>query len=37
MAVEAGVYLPDRMSARVENLFVTPVGGVELRQAMGAR
>ena len=38
MAVEPGVYLPGRMGARVENLFiVTPNGGVELRDAMGAR
>jgi Xaa-Pro aminopeptidase len=38
MAVEPGVYFPGRIGARVENIFlVTPDGGVELRDAMGAR
>ncbi len=32
LAVEPGVYFPDRLGARVENVFlVTPEGGVELR------
>jgi Xaa-Pro aminopeptidase len=36
MAVEPGVYFPDRWGARVENVFVvTDQGGVELRQAIG--
>jgi Xaa-Pro aminopeptidase len=35
LAVEPGVYFPDRYGARVENVFVvTPEGGVELRAAM---
>lgn len=38
MAIEPGVYFPGRIGARVENVFiVTPDGGVELRDAMGAR
>ena len=38
IALEPGVYFPGRWGARVENLFVvTPSGGVELREAMGAR
>jgi Xaa-Pro aminopeptidase len=37
IAVEPGVYFPRRFGARVENVFVvTPEGGVELREAMGA-
>lgn len=37
IAVEPGVYFPSRFGARVENVFiVTPDGGVELREAMGA-
>jgi Xaa-Pro aminopeptidase len=37
IAVEPGVYFPGRFGARVENVFVvTPQGGVELRDAMGA-
>jgi Xaa-Pro aminopeptidase len=37
IAVEPGVYFPGRWGARVENVFVvTPEGGVELREAMGA-
>jgi Xaa-Pro aminopeptidase len=37
LAVEPGVYFPGRFGARVENVFiVTPDGGVELRDAMGA-
>jgi Xaa-Pro aminopeptidase len=37
LAVEPGVYFPGRFGARVENVFVvTPEGGVELREAMGA-
>jgi Xaa-Pro aminopeptidase len=37
IAVEPGVYFPGRWGARVENVFiVTPDGGVELREAMGA-
>jgi Xaa-Pro aminopeptidase len=37
IAVEPGVYFPGRFGARVENVFVvTPRGGVELREAMGA-
>jgi Xaa-Pro aminopeptidase len=35
IAVEPGVYFPQRWGARVENVFVvTPEGGVELRDAM---
>jgi Xaa-Pro aminopeptidase len=38
IALEPGVYFPGRIGARVENVFVvTPDGGVELRDAMGAR
>jgi Xaa-Pro aminopeptidase len=38
LAVEPGVYVPGRLGARVENIFVvTPDGGVELRDALGAR
>jgi Xaa-Pro aminopeptidase len=38
LAVEPGIYFPGRVGARVENLFVvTPDGGVELRDAFGAR
>jgi Xaa-Pro aminopeptidase len=38
LAVEPGVYMPGRLGVRVENIFlVTPDGGVELRDAMGAR
>jgi Xaa-Pro aminopeptidase len=38
IALEPGVYFPGRIGARVENVFVvTPGGGVELRDAMGAR
>jgi Xaa-Pro aminopeptidase len=38
LAVEPGVYFPGHIGARVENIFVvTPDGGVELRDAMGAR
>jgi Xaa-Pro aminopeptidase len=38
LAVEPGVYMPGRLGARVENIFlVTPDGGVELRDALGAR
>jgi Xaa-Pro dipeptidase len=38
LAAEPGVYFPDRFGARVENLFiVTPDGGIELRDALGAR
>ena len=37
IAVEPGVYFAGRFGARVENVFiVTPEGGVELREAMGA-
>jgi Xaa-Pro aminopeptidase len=37
IAVEPGVYVSGRFGARVENAFiVTPQGGVELREAMGA-
>jgi Xaa-Pro dipeptidase len=37
IAVEPGVYFSGRFGARVENVFiVTPQGGVELREAMGA-
>jgi Xaa-Pro aminopeptidase len=37
IAVEPGVYFPGRFGARVENVFVvTPEGGVELREAVGA-
>jgi Xaa-Pro dipeptidase len=36
IAVEPGVYFPQRWGARVENVFVvTPEGGIELRDAMG--
>ena len=36
IAAEPGVYVPGRLGARVENVFVvTPEGGVELRDAMG--
>lgn len=36
LALEPGVYFPDRYGARVENVFiVTPDGGVELREAFG--
>jgi Xaa-Pro aminopeptidase len=38
IALEPGVYFPGRYGARVENVFVvTPEGGVELRDALGAR
>ena len=38
LAVEPGVYVPGRLGVRVENIFVvTPEGGVELRDALGAR
>jgi Xaa-Pro aminopeptidase len=38
LAVEPGVYFPGRLGARVENIFlVTPDGGIELRDALGAR
>jgi Xaa-Pro aminopeptidase len=38
LAVEPGIYFPGGVGARVENLFiVTPDGGVELRDAFGAR
>jgi Xaa-Pro aminopeptidase len=38
MAIEPGVYYPGRIGGRVENVYiVTPAGGVELRDAMGAR
>ena len=38
LAVEPGVYFPGTSGARVENIFlVTPDGGLELRDAMGAR
>ena len=38
MAIEPGVYFQGRVGARVENVYVvTPDGGVELRDAMGAR
>jgi Xaa-Pro dipeptidase len=38
LAVEPGAYYPGRIGARVENIFVvTPAGGVELRDALGAR
>jgi Xaa-Pro aminopeptidase len=38
LAVEPGAYYPGRIGARVENIFVvTPVGGIELRDALGAR
>jgi Xaa-Pro aminopeptidase len=38
LAVEPGIYFPGGVGARVENLFiVTPHGGVELRDAFGAR
>jgi Xaa-Pro aminopeptidase len=37
IALEPGVYFPGRYGARVENVFVvTPEGGVELRDALGA-
>jgi Xaa-Pro aminopeptidase len=37
ISLEPGVYFPGRIGGRVENAFiVTPDGGVELRQAMGA-
>jgi Xaa-Pro aminopeptidase len=37
LAVEPGVYFPDRFGARVENVFVvSPEGGVELREALAA-
>jgi Xaa-Pro aminopeptidase len=36
IAVEPGVYFPQRWGARVENVFVVmPEGGIELRDAMG--
>jgi Xaa-Pro aminopeptidase len=38
IALEPGVYFAGRIGARVENVFVvTPDGGIELRDAMGAR
>ena len=38
ICLEPGVYFSGRIGARVENAFiVTPDGGVELRDAMGAR
>ncbi len=38
LAVEPGVYFPGKSGARVENIFlVTPDGGLELRDVMGAR
>src|SRR4029077_6244461 len=38
LAVEPGVYFPGTSGARVENIFlVTPDGGLELRDVMGAR
>jgi Xaa-Pro aminopeptidase len=38
ISLEPGVYMPGRHGARVENAFiVTPDGGVELRDALGAR
>lgn len=38
MAIEPGVYFEGRVGARVENVYiVTPDGGIELRDAMGAR
>jgi Xaa-Pro aminopeptidase len=38
IAIEPGVYFPGRVGARVENVYiVTPGGGVELRDALGAR
>jgi Xaa-Pro aminopeptidase len=38
LAVEPGVYFPGRLGVRVENIFlVTPDGGIELRDALGAR
>ena len=38
LAVEPGVYFPGHIGVRVENIFVvTPEGGIELRDAMGAR
>jgi Xaa-Pro aminopeptidase len=37
LAIEPGVYFPGRYGARVENVFVvSPEGGVELREALGA-
>ena len=38
ISLEPGVYFDGRIGARVENSFiVTPDGGVELRDALGAR
>ncbi len=38
IAVEPGIYFPGHLGVRVENLYlVTPDGGVELREAFGAR